>query len=116
MNRLMNTGHRGKKHKLTSGHHVGNTEVLYNYVKDAFQIIEKRTKKNLPLPQKKLQQKILMKETNNNITLLVIVSHIEGGGRERNNPNLGFTSPFFLLKSKHAVSFFRRMVPVVTSV
>ncbi len=46
INKLMVDGHRGKKHKLTSGHHVGNTEVLYNSVKDAFQIIDKRTKKN----------------------------------------------------------------------
>jgi small subunit ribosomal protein S7 len=46
INKLMVDGHRGKKHKLTSGHHVGNTEVLYGSIKDAFEIIEKRTKKN----------------------------------------------------------------------
>ncbi len=46
MNKLMVSGHRGKKHKLTSGHQAGNVQVLYKIMKKAFEIIEKRTKKN----------------------------------------------------------------------
>ncbi|UCD07802.1 MAG: 30S ribosomal protein S7 [Candidatus Aenigmatarchaeota archaeon] len=46
MNKLMVSGHRGKKHKLTSGHQAGNVQVLYKIIKKAFEIIEKRTKKN----------------------------------------------------------------------
>jgi len=46
MNKLMVSGHRGKKHKLTSGHQIGKTQGLYKTVKKAFEIIENRTKKN----------------------------------------------------------------------
>lgn len=46
MNKLMVSGHRGKKHRLSSGNQVGNTQGLYKTVKNAFEIIEKRTKKN----------------------------------------------------------------------
>lgn len=46
MNKLMVPGHRGKKHKITSGKCVGHTVGLYNDIKSAFEIIEKRTAKN----------------------------------------------------------------------
>jgi len=46
MNKMMVPGHRGKKHKITSGRCVGNTVGLYNDIKAAFEIIEKRTSKN----------------------------------------------------------------------
>jgi small subunit ribosomal protein S7 len=46
MNKLRVNGHRGRKHKITSGQHVGNTMTLYNEVKEAFIIIEKKTKQN----------------------------------------------------------------------
>lgn len=46
MNKMMVPGHRGKKHKITSGKCVGNTVGLYNDIKAAFEIIEKRTSKN----------------------------------------------------------------------
>ncbi len=44
--KLFVPGHRGKKHKLTSGHVVGNYQRVYNAISDAFDIIEKRTKKS----------------------------------------------------------------------
>jgi len=44
--KLFVPGHRGKKHKLTSGHVVGNYQRVYNAIADAFDIIEKKTKKN----------------------------------------------------------------------
>jgi small subunit ribosomal protein S7 len=46
MNKLFVPGHKGKKHKLTSGHVVGNYQKVFKAVKEAFEIIEKRTKKN----------------------------------------------------------------------
>lgn len=46
MNKLMVPGHRGKKHKLTSGHCGGKSTKVYNIVEDCLGIIEKRLKKN----------------------------------------------------------------------
>jgi small subunit ribosomal protein S7 len=46
MNRLMVPGHRGKKHKLTSGICVGNSVGLYNDMKLALEILGKKTGKN----------------------------------------------------------------------
>ena len=46
INKLYVAGHRGKKHKLTSGRNVGKYQMLYNSLKEAFEIIEKKTKKN----------------------------------------------------------------------
>lgn len=46
MNKLMVSGHRGKKHKLTSGRHIGKVPTLYKIIKEAFVTIEKNTKKN----------------------------------------------------------------------
>ncbi|MHA1743118.1 MAG: 30S ribosomal protein S7 [Candidatus Heimdallarchaeota archaeon] len=46
MNKLQVPGHRGKKHTITSGHAVGKTLTHYNILKDAFEKIEKITKKN----------------------------------------------------------------------
>jgi|YelNatPaOPRAMG01_1025707.scaffolds.fasta_scaffold216802_1 small subunit ribosomal protein S7 len=46
INKLAVAGHKGKKHKLTSGHMPGNYQRIMKNVKKAFEIIEKRTKKN----------------------------------------------------------------------
>jgi len=46
MNHLFVSGHRGKKHLLTSGHNVGKTSKVWNLTKKTFEIIENRTKKN----------------------------------------------------------------------
>jgi len=46
MNKLMIPGHRGKRHKLTSGRCSASTNAIYLQVKEAFEIIEKKTKKN----------------------------------------------------------------------
>lgn len=46
INKLFVPGHKGKKHKLTSGHVVGNYQKVFKSIKEAFEIIEKRTKKN----------------------------------------------------------------------
>jgi len=46
MNKMMVPGHRGKKHKLTSGKNTGKAVSSYNRVKKVLEIIEQRTKKN----------------------------------------------------------------------
>ena len=46
MNKLMVTGHRGKKHKITSGHNTGKGILVYNIVLKTFAIIEKKMNKN----------------------------------------------------------------------
>ena len=46
MGKLMVPGHRGKKHKVTSGHISGKGIHVYNTVKKTFEIIEKELKVN----------------------------------------------------------------------
>jgi len=46
INRLRVPGHRGKKHQITSGRCPANTQVLHRAMKEAFEIIEKKTGKN----------------------------------------------------------------------
>jgi small subunit ribosomal protein S7 len=46
INRVAVTGHEGKKHKRISGRNTGKKHLTYKIVKEAFLIIEKKTKKN----------------------------------------------------------------------
>ncbi len=46
MNKMMGPGHKGKKHRLTSGHTGGRGLKVYGIVEKAFELIEKTTKKN----------------------------------------------------------------------
>lgn len=46
MNKLMVPGHKGKKHKLTSGYVTGKAGTAYKIVEETFKLIETRTKKN----------------------------------------------------------------------
>jgi len=46
MNKVMIPGHRGKKHKITSGHNTGKGVKAYNIVISTFNIIEKKLNKN----------------------------------------------------------------------
>jgi len=46
INKLMIPGHRGKKHKLSSGHCSGKGQKVTNLVEKAFLIIEKKLNKN----------------------------------------------------------------------
>lgn len=46
INKMFVAGHKGKKHKFTSGHIVGTTTKTAKIVIDAFHIIEEKTKKN----------------------------------------------------------------------
>lgn len=46
VNKIMVPGHRGKKHKLSSGHCTGKAASRMTIVENAFKIIETKTKKN----------------------------------------------------------------------
>ncbi len=46
INKVMIPGHRGKKHKITSYKMTGKASTAYDQVEKAFEIIEKKTKKN----------------------------------------------------------------------
>jgi len=46
INKVMVTGHEGKTHKRTSGRNTGKKQKAYKIVKEAFEIIHKKTKKN----------------------------------------------------------------------
>ena len=46
INKLMIPGHRGKKHLLSSGRCTGKTQTIIKLVKEVFEKLEKRTKKN----------------------------------------------------------------------
>ena len=46
INKVMATGHKGKKHFITSGQHTGKKQDAMKIVHRAFEIIEEKTKKN----------------------------------------------------------------------
>jgi small subunit ribosomal protein S7 len=46
INRLMVTGHKGKKHFISSGHHTGKGFNAYHIVEEALKIVERTTKQN----------------------------------------------------------------------
>ena len=46
INKVMIPGHRGKKHKITSGHNTGKGIRAYNIIMKTFEIIEKKLNKN----------------------------------------------------------------------
>ncbi len=77
MNKLMVSGHRGKKHKLTSGPNVGKTSMLYRTMKQAFGIIEKKTKQN-PV-------QVLVGAIENSAVLEEVASYRLGGIIARNS-------------------------------
>ncbi len=46
INKLIVPGHRGRRHKITSGHCTANTQMVLSAVKRAFELIEEKTKSN----------------------------------------------------------------------
>ena len=46
LNRLYVAGHRGNKHKISSGSNVGKSDKLWTLIEKAFEIIEEETEKN----------------------------------------------------------------------
>ena len=71
VNKLMVPGHRGKRHKITSGRCTASTQAIYRSVKNAFEIIEKKTRQN-PV-------QVLVKAVENSALLEEIASYRLGG-------------------------------------
>ncbi len=46
MHKLMNTGHKGKKHFITSGRNTGKSHTIYNIMIETLELIEKKTEEN----------------------------------------------------------------------
>ena len=46
MNRLQVTGHKGKKHRISSGHNTGKAKKIANLMYEVLETLEKRTKEN----------------------------------------------------------------------
>jgi small subunit ribosomal protein S7 len=46
INKVMVTGHKGKKHLMSSGHQTGKSYKVYDLVEKAFEIVESKTKQN----------------------------------------------------------------------
>ena len=46
INKLMIPGHRGKKHRISSGHNTGKSITTYNIVLKTFELVEQKLKKN----------------------------------------------------------------------
>ena len=46
MNKLRVAGHRGKKHRMSSGHNTSKSILLYNIIIKVLKIVEQETKKN----------------------------------------------------------------------
>ena len=73
INKLMVAGHKGKKHFKSSGHTTGKAQNAYRIVKNAFEIIEKKTNEN-PI-------KVLVKAIENASPREEIISIEYGGAR-----------------------------------
>ena len=46
MNRIQVCGHKGKKHRITSGHNTGKAKSIANMMLEVFETLEKRAKEN----------------------------------------------------------------------
>lgn len=73
INKIMVSGHRGKKHTRTSGHMTGKAHTAFNIVENAFLKIEQKTKEN-PI-------KVLVKAIENAAQREEIVTIEYGGAR-----------------------------------
>lgn len=71
MNKLSVPGHKGKKHRLTSGHCPGRRATLYKDMKEALEIIEKKENQN-PV-------QLLVKALENSSMLEEVASYRMGG-------------------------------------
>jgi len=73
INKIMIPGHKGKKHNKSSGHCTGKSMTAYKIVKEAFEMIEKKTNEN-PI-------KVLVKAIENSAPREEIVAIEYGGAR-----------------------------------
>ncbi|MFB6076692.1 MAG: hypothetical protein ABEK12_01010, partial [Candidatus Nanohaloarchaea archaeon] len=71
LNRMYVAGHRGKKHKISSGHNIGKSAKLWGIIEDAFRIIEEETGEN-PV-------QVLVEAIENGAPTEEVVSYQRGG-------------------------------------
>lgn len=71
INKMFVAGHRGKKHKFSSGHNVGTTTKTTKIVIGAFNIIEEKIKKN-PV-------EVMVKAIENSAPLEEVLTYQRGG-------------------------------------
>ena len=71
INKLFVPGHKGKKHKATSGHNIGKTMRIMNIVDEAFEIIARKTGKN-PI-------EVLVRAVENAAPLEEVITYQRGG-------------------------------------
>lgn len=71
LDHLYVAGHKGKKHKVTSGHNVGKSEKIWGIIEDAFEIIEEETGEN-PV-------QVLVTAIENSAPIEEVVSYQRGG-------------------------------------
>ena len=76
VNKLFVSGHKGKKHKFSSGTNVGKTDKILKAIETAFEKIEKTTKEN-PL-------QVLIKAIENSSPMEEVVTYQRGGSFARN--------------------------------
>ncbi len=73
INRMMIPGHKGKKHKISSGQTTGKATTAYKLVYEAFEIVERKLKKN-PV-------EVLVKAVENGAAREEIITIEYGGAR-----------------------------------
>ncbi len=71
MNKLFVAGHRGRKHRFTSGRNTGQTFIVNNIIISAFKDIEAKTKKN-PV-------EVLVRAVENSAPLEEVLTYQRGG-------------------------------------
>jgi small subunit ribosomal protein S7 len=75
LNRMYVAGHRGNKHKITSGRNTGSREKLWNIIEEAFEQIEEETGEN-PI-------QVLVNAIENSAPVEEVVTYQRGGARAR---------------------------------
>jgi small subunit ribosomal protein S7 len=75
LNRMYVAGHRGNKHKITSGRNTGSREKLWNIIEEVFEQIEEETGEN-PI-------QVLVNAIENSAPVEEVVTYQRGGARAR---------------------------------
>lgn len=75
LNRMYVAGHRGNKHKITSGRNTGKKDKLWNIIEEAFEEIEEQTDEN-PI-------QVLVDAVENSAPVEEVVTYQRGGARAR---------------------------------
>jgi small subunit ribosomal protein S7 len=75
LNRMYVAGHRGNKHKITSGRNTGSRQKLWRIIEEAFEQIEEQTDEN-PI-------QVLVNAVENSAPVEEVVTYQRGGARAR---------------------------------